>query len=91
MMRFTKLLPALALGLALSAPMAQSQTMPSLQFPETGTFCGFLTLCDTVAHAKDVSTSSVALLPKTHAKAGAVVQPKSDILLKPAAPKKAKQ
>ncbi|MGJ8617025.1 MAG: hypothetical protein ACSHWS_09290 [Sulfitobacter sp.] len=90
MMRSIKFLPALALGLALSAPMAQSQTMPSLQFPETGTFCGLLTLCDTVAHAKDARTPGVALLPETHDRTQTVIQPKSDILVKPAAPKKAK-
>ena len=89
-MRFIKTLPALALGLALTAPMAHSQTMPSLQFPQAGTFCGLLTLCDTAKEAKDIRTPSVALLADRHAQTGDVMQPTSEARLKRAAPKKAK-
>ncbi|MGJ8628012.1 MAG: hypothetical protein ACSHXB_13720 [Sulfitobacter sp.] len=89
-MRIIKTLPALALGLALTAPMAHSQTMPSLQFPQAGTFCGLLTLCGTAENTKDIRTPSVALLSDKHAQTEDIVQPTSEARLKRAALKKAK-
>ncbi|MGC1494603.1 MAG: hypothetical protein WA790_02250 [Sulfitobacter sp.] len=54
-MRPRNIFPAIALGLALVAPVAapaQTVSLPSLEFPEHGTFCGLFTLC-TPAPAKD--------------------------------------
>ncbi len=62
MMRSIHLLPALALGMALAAPIAapaQTVTLPSLNFPETGTFCGLFTLCSPSTDANPVSTSPI--------------------------------